>query len=102
MRAPSLYTDLVTNFGTAFTKTVTVKGTQVQVTTTETRCKGAYVQALPTNTEAVVVGGSNADVATYLGFSLQAYDYVFLPFTDLRQIYIDGKAGEGVSVIPLN
>jgi len=102
MRAPAAYAEQYHDFGTAFTKTVTTPGTQLQITSTETIVKGCYIQALPTNAKRVVVAGSNADYATFLGFALQAYDYMFIPISDLSRIWIDAEAaGEGVSVIPV-
>lgn len=79
-------------------KTVTVKGTQVPLSATRIFCKVAKVQALVGNSEQIVVGGSDADVATHLGVELVPLQSLTLHGVDLSTWYLDGKAGEGVSI----
>jgi hypothetical protein len=82
-------------------KTVTTAGTRVALSTT-TSCKKVTIQALDTNTDAIVVGGSTvvAASATRRGIVLLPYNSFTISVDDLADIYIDSVvSGEGVTYL---
>ena len=77
-------------------KTVTTAGTEVQLTSTATKCFYVIITALTTNTGTIWVGGST--VASGRGVPLVSLQSCRIDIDDLSKIYIDSTVnGEGVS-----
>jgi len=82
-------------------KTVTTPGTAVALASSTT-CKRIHIQALDTNTNPVVVGGSTVVAAsgTRRGIALLPYNSITLSVDNLSDVYVDAvTAGEGVSFL---
>ncbi len=83
-------------------KAVTTAGTEVQLSTTATDGTEIHICAFSTNTDNVVIGGSDVVAAegTQKGISLAANEKYVLVFNDASKIYVDSVVnGEGVSYI---
>lgn len=79
-------------------KVVAVTGTQIQLSSVSVPCKLVYVEALRGNTGLVSHGvNTTTPSGTVRGGTLGAGDPVYIPCTDLNQVYINGTAGDGVS-----
>lgn len=81
------------------TKTVAAAGTPEQLTTTDTPVKRVWIQALDTNTDAIVVGGKDVDEtsASRKGIALFATQGQWLNINNLNKVYVDvAVGGEGV------
>lgn len=86
---------------------VTTPGTRVRLTAASTLCRRVIVQALKTNYDDVVVGGSTvvAAVGTQAspsrrGFALGPGDWMEFVFDDLTDVYLDSViALDGVSFV---
>lgn len=79
--------------------TVTTAGTKVQITTTSTPIVKLVIQALKTNTNDVVFGGSGvvAAVGTRAGNTLEPGDSADVYINDLTAFYLDAVvSGEGI------
>ena len=81
-------------------KTVTTAGTEVQLTSTVTKCFYVIITALVTNEGTIWVGAST--VASGRGVPLVALQSCRIDIDDLSKIYIDATiSGEGVSFVYL-
>lgn len=79
---------------------VTVSAGTAVVLAASTSCKKVTVQALETNTDIVVVGGSTvvAASATRRGIALTPYNSIVIQVDNLADVYIDTVvSAEGVS-----
>lgn len=85
-------------------KVVATGGTREQLVSAETNCVGVVVQALPTNSGNVMVGGADVDVTagSEKGIQLQPGQTVTIAVKDASIIWIDcDLTAEGVSYLLL-
>lgn len=77
--------------------TIAVPGTQAALSTTRVFCNWLVIQALSTNTDDIIIGGTNADLATNLGVRLAARNTVTLDNVYLSEVFLDvAVGGQGV------
>jgi len=82
------------------TKTVTTAGTAEKLATTDTTIKRVWIQALDTNTDAVVVGGEDVDEtsASRKGVAMWASQGQWFSINNLNKVWVDVAVnGEGVN-----
>lgn len=94
-------TNIADNIGHGV-KTVSVAGTDEQLSGAATQCHWVIIQAQTDNTGLIAVGASGVDAteATGTGLILDAGDSITLPLRHLNEIYIDATvSGEGVRYI---
>lgn len=75
-------------------------GTKAQLSTTSVTCKKVTVQALPSNTGSIWIGGSGVSAAGTSGYWLASTFSITLTVSDLNMVFIDADANaQGVSYI---
>jgi hypothetical protein len=85
-------------------KTVTAAATAEALSTSNSRIISVVIQALPSNTNEVVVGDSSvvAAVGTRKGLALNPGESLVLNIDQLSDVYLDVETnGEGVSYLAL-
>ena len=81
---------------------VTTAGTRVQLSATSVKVKKVEITSLPSNTNAIAVGGSTvvAAAGTETGKIIYAQDSITIYVDNLTKIYIDSiVSGHGVTYI---
>jgi hypothetical protein len=80
-------------------KVVAVLNTPIALSSTEKLCEEVFITALTTNVQVVVVGGPGVvyTEATRTGRAMNPGDSIVLKIHDLRKVFINGEASDGVS-----